>query len=145
MVIGVFVLVLTLGVIYYIIYYIIIIYYILYIYYYYIYYTLLSSDLSPLLFPISSLPILPFQPLIHSIRVGTYIYLLILFHSSDLSSVLFSSSIPLPILLFLYNPLLIYSSVLFLSPLLFQFQSSHSKYTCRHLDILIYIPDSSNF
>ena len=55
------------------------------------------------------------------IHILLYYYYYILYYtlpSSDLSS------IPFPII---HVPL----------------QSSHSKYTCRHLDILIYIPDSS--
>ena len=98
---------LTLGVIYYTY---IILYYILYtyIYYYIIYYTLLFLSLPnpflsshliyssfPILFLISS-PL----PNIHSIRVGTYIYLFILFSLSYLLLFLF----PSPLLFFSSNP-----------------------------------------
>ena len=79
--------------------------------------------LPPLLFyPIYLLPSLPILPNIHSILVGTYIYLFI-----------FYQDIYLPI--FFLSLLLIYS---------FSHSSSHplphSFYTCRYLHILIYIP-----
>ena len=68
----------------YIIYYILY-YYILYIYIYIYYYYILLSYTILFLFFFSSFPSLPFysysNPLIHSIRVGTYIYLFI-FHKN---------------------------------------------------------------
>ena len=116
----------------------------LYYYYYYIlYYTLLfflshhpSLPSHPSLPFLSSLPILIYLS-IQSIRVGIWISLFI--YSSDLSSVLFSSS--LPFLLLLFFPLLLlflphpHSSS--------QSSSSHSKYTCRCLLLDTYISSSS--
>ena len=127
-----------------------IMYYIIHYYYYILLlYTILffSSDLSsvlpilifppnlffPLLFFSSSFYSLPSflfliisssshpNPLIQSIRVGVYCWILI--SPRCLCSVLFCS------------PLLSLSNI----PL----PSVNSKYTCRHLDPLIYIPDSS--
>ena len=108
-------------------------YYILYILSYTILFS--SSDLPSLpipLFLISS-PI----PNIHSIRVGTYIYLFIsytiLFHL-----LIYHSFLLLPFFLLLKSsPLQIYLP----SPNHPSLPShpSHSKYTCRHLNPLIYI------
>ena len=136
----------------YIVYYIILLYYILY-------YTLLFSSSFPLtlqsifsflhlsLFPLpfhlsllynppilSSLPIPSHHP-IQSIRVGVYCWILISPHS-------FSC-----LLSFLSSSHLLLSPPQYSHPITL-FQSSkppHSKYTCRHLDILIYVlPASDN-
>jgi hypothetical protein len=126
---------LTLGVIYY--------YYILYYYTYtiiiYIYYS--QYSFLPLLFySPSSLSSAPSN--IHSILVGTYIYLFILSYTIIILLYTFY--------LILYSPiLLIYlqfcsPSLLPLSLLLLQTQpSQYSFYTCRYLHILIYIQSIS--
>ena len=109
----------TLGVILYIIYYTIIYYTIIYYILYYYTYTIIYY---------------------------TLYYTLLFLSSPPSKSILLLSS---PFFLLFYPFFLFFSYSLFqsfpvfysssLSPLLFQFQSSHSKYTCRHLDILIYI------
>ena len=112
---------------------VILLYYIIIIYYYIIihilYYTLPSSVL-PLLFPNLSSFLPPF---------------LLLYHSFSFSPLLFhSSSVPLPssyslsqsIFLFFPPPA---SPLIYSSPSSSNHSSSpHSKYTCRHLDILTY-------
>ena len=83
-----------------------------------------SFQSSLLLLPLLILILISHPILIHSIRVGVYCWILI--SPRCLCSVLLCSHLfPSPDLFFLLPP--------------------HSKYTCRHLDILIYIPDSSNF
>jgi hypothetical protein len=144
-------------------YYYILYYTIIYILYLILYYTILFSSVlhlssfsfssyssillshSPLLLFPSSLPIFysssslpnhPNIPLIHSILVGTYIYLFIFqthLSSSHPVSVRNTHHLPFP----LPNLLSIFCSPHHTS-------TSHSFYTCRYLHILIYIPSSSS-
>ena len=127
--------------------------YIILYYYYILYYTPLffcssfpslfhSSFSRSFLFPSSSSS----NPLLfQSSHSSSQSFSSTIFLSS--CSVLFPppiSSIPLPSLPFLYSPSQYSSSLPFLSHpsqsiSSIHSQSSHSKYTCRHLDILIYI------
>jgi hypothetical protein len=130
------------------------------IYYYYytllLLYIILISSSSLLLISSSSISsssssnpnpphlFLPLLPNIHSILVGTYIYLFIFYSSSSSDLSLPSQSSIIYTLLFFLLPL--QSSSLLNLLLSFSIPSTpqYSFYTCRYLHILIYIPDSSS-